>query len=149
MSAFNSISIPVTDTRAQSAALRFAGYAALFDIADASKDIITPGAFKRTLEKRSAGLPIFWQHKPEQLVGTIEHVAEDMRGLRVIGLLDNPTSRAADLLKRGEVNGLSFGYRAKKYRATNAGRMLDEIELFEVSLVTHPLQYGARVHLVT
>jgi phage head maturation protease len=46
------------------------------------------------------------------------------------------------------VSGLSFGYRAKGLRRTPGGRMLEEIELLEISLVTHPLQPGARVHLV-
>lgn len=127
---------------------RFAGYAALFDIADAAKDIITPGAFARSLSKRAAGLPVFWQHRPEQVIGTIEKIAEDARGLRVIGRLDNPASRASELLRRGAVNGLSFGYRARSYRKTARGRILDEIELFEVSIVTHPLQHGSRVQFV-
>ena len=139
----------MTQTSASSQPTRFAGYAALFDIADAAKDEIQPGAFTRTLAKRGVGLPIYWQHRPEQVIGVVEHIEEDARGLRVIGRLDNPASRAAHMLKRGEVNGLSFGYRARKYRKTSGGRKLDEIELFEVSLVSRPLQYGARVHLVT
>lgn len=139
----------MSSTSSNTFPIRFAGYAALFDVADAAKDVIQIGAFKRTLEKRGKGLPIFWQHRAEQVIGTVEHIEEDARGLRVIGRIDNPASRACDMLKRGEVNGLSFGYRATKYRRTSAGRMLDEIELFEVSLVTRPLQYGARVHLVS
>lgn len=127
---------------------RFAGYAALFDIADAAKDIIKPGAFKRSLNKQGKRLPIFWQHRPEQIVGFVECASEDSKGLRIIGQLDNPASRAAEKLQRGTVNGLSFGYRATRYRQTPAGRILDEVDLFEISLVTHPLQHGARVHLV-
>ena len=127
---------------------RFAGYAALFNVADAAKDIIKPGAFKHSLSKHGKRLPIFWQHRPEQVVGFVESVSEDARGLRIIGQLDNPASRAAETLQRGAVNGLSFGYRATRYRKTPSGRVLDEVDLFEISLVTHPLQHGARVHLV-
>ena len=47
------------------------------------------------------------------------------------------------------MNGLSFGYRARAYRHTEAGRELADIELFEVSVVTHPLQPEARIHLTT
>jgi len=112
---------------------RFAGYAALFNVADAAKDIIKPGAFKHSLSKHGKRLPIFWQHRPEQVVGFVESVSEDARGLRIIGQA---------------VNGLSFGYRATRYRKTPSGRVLDEVDLFEISLVTHPLQHGARVHLV-
>jgi HK97 family phage prohead protease len=79
----------------------------------------------------------------------IEQVAEDERGLRVIARIDRPDSRAAALLAAGKVNGLSFGFRTREARASSGGRELLEVDLFEVSLVTHPLQHGARVHLVT
>ncbi len=128
--------------------LRFAGYAALFDIADAGRDTIRKGAFAKTLAARTTPLPLYWQHRPDQAIGVIEQVAEDSRGLRVIARIDRTDSRAAALLEQGAVNGLSFGFRTKAARVSPAGRELLEIELFEVSLVTHPLQHGARVHLV-
>lgn len=130
------------------AASRFAGYAALFDIADAGRDTIRRGAFARTLAAREGPLPLYWQHRPDQPIGVIEYVAEDARGLRVIGRIDRADSRAAQLLADGAVTGLSFGFRTRAARETPAGRELIEIDLFEVSLVTHPLQHGARVHLV-
>lgn len=128
--------------------LRFAGYAALFNIADAGKDTIRPGAFARTLDERHQPLPLFWQHRPDQKIGEVERIAEDTRGLRVIARIDNADGRAASALTRGEVSGLSFGYRARGFTHGPGGRELHDIELFEVSLVTHPLQPGARVHLV-
>ncbi|MEY4836530.1 MAG: hypothetical protein RLZZ475_389 [Pseudomonadota bacterium] len=132
-----------------SAPLRFAGYAALFDIADAGRDTIRRGAFARTLAERTAPLPLYWQHRPDQPIGVIEQVAEDARGLRVVARIDRPDSRAARLLAQGQVNGLSFGFRTRSANQNPAGRELLEIDLFEVSLVTHPLQHGARVHLVS
>ncbi len=132
-----------------SAPLRFAGYAALFDIADAGRDTIRRGAFAQTLAARSTPLPLYWQHRPDQPIGVIEEAAEDARGLRVIARIDRPDSRAALLLAKGEVSGLSFGFRTREARQTGNGRELLAIDLFEVSLVTHPLQHGARVHLVT
>ncbi len=128
--------------------LRLAGYAALFDIADGAHDTIRPGAFARTLAERKEPLPLLWQHRPDQRIGWIEQIAEDERGLRVIARIDNPDGYAAAQLDRGAVSGLSFGYRARGFRRVPQGRLLDDIELFEVSLVTHPLQPGARVHLV-
>jgi HK97 family phage prohead protease len=128
--------------------LRFAGYAALFDVADGARDTIRRGAFVRTLARRKEPLPLLWQHKSGVRIGTVESVAEDRRGLRVIARIDRAHSRAAALLRARGVSGLSFGYRAKGLRRTPGGRMLEEIELLEISLVTHPLQPGARVHLV-
>ena len=128
--------------------LRFAGYAGLFDIADADHDTIRKGAFAITLAKRHSPVPLLWQHRPNEPIGEIETAFEDERGLAVIGRIDRLQSRAATMLKRGEVTGLSFGYRAREAHSTHSGRELLGIDLFEVSLVTHPLQHGARVHLV-
>jgi len=46
------------------------------------------------------------------------------------------------------VTGLSFGYRAREFNRDADGRELTEVDLFEISLVSHPMQHGARVHLV-
>ncbi|WP_313435072.1 HK97 family phage prohead protease [Novosphingobium sp.] len=132
-----------------SAALRFAGYAALFGKRDAGRDIIRPGAFARTLAERRDPLPLFWQHRPDLRIGWVETAAEDARGLRVVASVDNPDGAAGLSLRRGAVTGLSFGYRARASRNSIEGRELLDLDLFEVSLVTHPMQFGARVHLIS
>ena len=119
---------------------RFAGYAALFDVADAAGDVIRKGAFARAIAE-GGEMPLYWQHRPAQRIGAVEMLQEDARGLRVIARID-PGIRPRD------ANGLSFGYRARGFRKLPAGRLLEDIELLEVSLVTHPLQHGARVHLI-
>jgi HK97 family phage prohead protease len=129
--------------------LRFAGYAALFDKRDSGRDVIRPGAFARTLAERRQPLPLYWQHRPDQRIGWVETVAEDDRGLRVVAAIDNPEGGAAAALKRGAVTGLSFGYAARGFRRDQRGRELTDVDLFEVSLVTHPMQDAARVHLVS
>lgn len=128
--------------------IRFAGYAGLFNVPDADRDVIRHSAFTETLANRTSPLPLLWQHRPDQPIGEIESVREDHKGLRVIARIDRVNSRAAKLLLNHEASGLSFGYRAKKARQNEAGRELLAIDLFEISLVTHPLQHGARVHLV-
>ncbi|GAA0269964.1 HK97 family phage prohead protease [Alteraurantiacibacter aestuarii] len=133
--------------------LSIAGYAALFDIPDGARDVIVRGAFSRSLAQRREPIPLYWQHRPEQRIGTVSLIEEDDRGLRVIATIDNPGSRAVAALLARETNGLSFGYRARGYRpmpdtGSGAGRVLEDIDLFEISLVTHPLQHGARVHMV-
>jgi len=127
--------------------MRFAGYAALFGVPDAARDTILPGAFAATLANRTDRLPLYWQHRPGQRIGWIEAAREDARGLRVPARPD-PGPPAAGLLAARAVSGLSLGYPAPDLRMTPRGRELAEIELIEVSLVTHPLQHGARVHYV-
>ncbi len=128
--------------------LRFAGYAALFDRRDAGDDVIRKGAFARTLSMRNDPLPLYWQHRPEQRIGWVERLSEDDRGLRVIAAIDNPDGAAGLQLRRGAVSGLSFGYRARESRPDPGGRELLDVDLYEVSLVSHPMQHGARVHLI-
>lgn len=128
--------------------LRFAGYAAMFGIRDAGRDLIRKGAFARTLSGRSAPIPLFWQHRPDMQIGWVERIAEDAKGLRVIAVIDNPDGGAGAALRSGKASGLSFGYRARQFTRDAAGRELTDIELFEVSLVTHPMQHTARVHLL-
>lgn len=130
------------------APLRFAGYAALFGKRDAGHDVIAPGAFTHTLSERTAPLPLLWQHRADLRIGWIEKVEQDSRGLRVLARIDNAGGGAAAALKRGSVTGLSFGYRVRKATSDGIGRELKDLMLFEVSLVTHPMQHGARVHLV-
>jgi HK97 family phage prohead protease len=133
--------------------LRFAGYAALFGRRDRGGDVIAAGAFAESLRRRlGAGeaLPLLWQHDPAQQIGVVEQVAEDARGLRVIGRLsDRPgaAARAAELLRDGAVDGLSFGYRVVEAKG-RAPRRLEALDLVEVSLVAHPMQPLARVHAV-
>lgn len=128
--------------------LRFAGYAALFGRRDAGGDVILPGAFSASLAGAPEPLPLLWEHRPHSRIGVVERIGEDGRGLRVVARLD-PGTRAAALLAGGGLRGLSFGYRAKAYRSDKGTRVLAQVDLFEVSLVAHPLQSGARVHLVT
>ena len=129
--------------------VRLAGYAALFNIADGARDTILPGAFARSLAARDGPLPLLWQHRPHRRIGVVELAEEDARGLRVIARIDNPDDFAAAQLRARTANGLSFGYRARAWRRLPRGRILEAVELVEVSLVTHPLQPDARVHLVS
>lgn len=128
--------------------LRFAGYAGLFDIPDAAHDILRTGAFAKSLSALSEPLPLLWQHRAHQQIGFVEQIGEDARGLRVIARIDRPDSRAASMLSAGHVSGLSFGYRTLNANYSSNGRELLEVDLFEVSLVSYPLQSRARVHLV-
>jgi uncharacterized protein len=115
--------------------MRFAGYAAVFDHPDRGGDVVRGGAFSRAIKP---DLPILWQHDAARQIGSVESLFEDSKGLRVIASL-GPN---APPVKPG--HGLSFGYRV---RAMNRGqhRELLDLELIEISLVTHPMQPLARV----
>ena len=129
--------------------VRFAGYAALFDKQDRGGDIIRRGAFARAIawwRGRGRPVPLLWQHRPDKPIGIFESMAEDARGLRVIGRIDTG-AQAAAMLKGGQVNGLSFGYRVATAEG-RAPRVLKDLDLIKVSLVTFPMQPQAQVHMV-
>ncbi|MGQ7691867.1 HK97 family phage prohead protease, partial [Streptococcus suis] len=70
--------------------MRFAGYAAVFDRPDRGGDVVRKGAFAASLARQEA-IPLLWQHRPGVVIGRIEHLSEDQRGLRVIGELGSGT----------------------------------------------------------
>jgi HK97 family phage prohead protease len=112
----------------------------VFDKVDRGGDVVRRGAFAASL-KRNREVPLLLQHKAGRVVGTIEHLSEDSRGLRVIGRVDG---RVAGLVG----SGLSFGYRVREARDAGGARELLALDLVEVSLVKQPMQRLARVHAV-
>lgn len=115
--------------------MRLAGYAAIFDAPDKGGDIVRKGAFARAAK---AGVPLLWQHDRGQRIGFVESLKEDARGLRVIAQVDDANAS----IQAG--SGLSFGYRVRGM-AQHEYRELTDLDLIEVSVVTHPMQPLARV----
>lgn len=99
------------------------------------------GAFAASLKARRT-VPLLWQHRPGAVIGVIEVLAEDARGLRVVARVTHPT--AAALVARGALTGLSFGYRVTASRGKDPRELLG-LDLAEVSLVAAPMQPLARV----
>lgn len=63
------------------------------------------------------------------------------------GSIDAMAGLPARALAARAVNGLSFGYRVTAGHTTPDGRELHAVDILEVSLVLHPMQPSARVHL--
>ncbi|MFP4004676.1 MAG: HK97 family phage prohead protease [Alphaproteobacteria bacterium] len=126
------------------------GYASLFGAADRSGDVIAHGAFRRTLARRRAGaLPLLWQHHTDDVLGRVVHIGEDRRGLFVRAALEGGVTRAREalaLMRSRTLTGLSIGFRpVRARRLKRGGRLLTEIDLWEISLVTFPMLDSARV----
>ncbi len=127
------------------------GYASLFNLPDSSGDVVLPGAFARTLARRGPdGVRMLWQHDPAQPIGRWTSLVEDRLGLKVTGRLTAGVATADDLARLvadAAVDGLSIGFRT--VRATSDPkrgiRLIREIDLWEVSLVTFPMHPRARL----
>jgi len=144
----------------------FEGYGAVFGNLDAYGDVIQKGAFKKSLaewKRRKALPPMLLQHGGGGLmggaaedmipVGKWDDLAEDETGLFVKGeliALDTDIGRRVHAaMKAGAMSGLSIGFRARKFtmgtKPDQPRRMLEDVDLVEVSLVTFPANDQARV----
>jgi hypothetical protein len=128
------------------------GYASLFGKEDQGGDIVRPGAYAASLKRLAADgrrVKMLWQHDPGRPIGVWDEVREDERGLFVKGriLPDVAQGReAAALVAAGAIDGLSIGYRTVTSERDGKGRrVLRELDLWEVSLVTFPMLPDARV----
>lgn len=128
------------------------GYASLFDAVDQGGDVVTKGAYARSLtalQARGGKVKMLWQHDPSQPIGIWDEVREDAKGLWVKGRLLDSVSKgreAAALIEAGAIDGLSIGYRTVRASKNDKGqRLLSELELWEVSLVTFPMLPSARI----
>jgi uncharacterized protein len=127
---------------------RFAGYASVFNRLDSGGDIVLPGAFSRSLAKRRGRIRLLFQHDPKEPVGTWESIAEDSHGLFVTGQLVPGVPRAdalRRLIEKRALDGLSIGFRTVKASRQAGNRLLHEIDLYEISIVTFPMMEDARI----
>lgn len=142
----------------------FSGYGAVFGNRDSYDDVIEKGAFRDTLREWSEKgkfPPMLLQHGGGFLgsaddmlpVGVWTSMEENSKGLKVEGqLFALNTERGQYIyegLKAGALDGMSIGFRTKKYRlGTKAGearRYLEAVDLVELSIVTFPANDKARV----
>ncbi|PWK62156.1 HK97 family phage prohead protease [Roseicyclus mahoneyensis] len=128
------------------------GYASLFGTCDQGGDIVERGAYAASLTRlEGAGrrVKMLWQHDPTEPIGIWDEVHEDAEGLYVKGRLLKEVARAreaAALIEAGAIDGLSIGYKTVRAAKDGQGRrLLSEVELWEVSLVTFPMLPEARV----
>jgi uncharacterized protein len=128
------------------------GYASVFGARDQGGDVVLAGAYAASLQRLAAAgrrVKMLWQHDPAQPIGVWDEVREDARG--PVGQGPHPDRvasgrEAAALLAAGAIDGLSIGYRTVRAERDGKGRrLLSELELWEVSLVTFPMLPEARV----
>lgn len=128
------------------------GYASLFGLTDQGGDIVQKGAYAASLKRLAARgdkVRMLWQHDPTRPIGVWDEIREDEKGLWVKGRLLPEIAQAreaAALIAAGAIDGLSIGYRTISAERDGKGRrLLSEVELWEVSLVTFPMLAEAKV----
>ena len=144
---------PVLEIKSLKESGEFEGYGSTFGgEPDAYGDVIAPGAYSESLAKHKAKgtMPkLFWQHNADEPIGKWLDANEDDHGLLMQGKLNMDVQRGREayaLLKAGDIDGLSIGYRIKEYSVDteNGVWTLEKLDLVEVSIVS----VGANEHAV-
>lgn len=138
------------------------GYAAIFN-SEANLgsfvEVIRHGAFRKSLEGGS-NIRALWHHQTDALLGTTRggtlKLREDAKGLAFeLALPDTTHGRdLAELVRRGDVQGCSFGFRVRdggdRWHDRGDGDMLRElldVDLHEITLTHDPAYVDASVAL--
>ena len=131
----------------------FTGMASTFGNKDLGNDIIQRGAFKRSLQKRPAKrVKLLFQHDSKQPLGIPTEIVETDKGLRLKGKINLEKQIGRETLsdiKFGSLDGLSIGFSVPKggadFDRDSGVRILKEIDLHEISIVTFPMNELARI----
>lgn len=129
---------------------RFTAYASTFGNVDKVNDTVVKGAFSKTLDNRNLkDIFMFWQHKTDIIIGEWLSMKEDEKGLLVEGqLFINDIQQAKEaffLMKQGLIKKLSIGFALIKKSFSAGKRILEEIDLKEISPVTFPADEHASI----
>lgn len=137
---------------------KIAGYFSTYDTTpDSYGDIIEAGAFTNTLAKRKETghpFPLCFNHDFDKIIGTVDSIEEKENGPFIeASFLD--TTLAQDVRKfvqSGAVYQFSFAYDVLKRRdptdeeaKKGITNVLQEVEVFEISVVTVPANQNAVV----
>lgn len=136
------------ETKEDSEFFYFEGYGATFGNVDHGGDVILQGAFKNTLLKNNV-IPVLYQHNSREPVGVYTELKEDSHGLYVKGKLPKEDALVRDRIipqmKVGSIAKMSIGYMVIDRVWEGEVRVLKEIDLYEISLVTFPMNDQANI----
>ena len=130
------------------------GYFSTYDREpDAYGDIIAPGAFTETIQKREASghpFPLCWNHDLNMIIGKVDSIEDTDKGpLMTASFFDTPLAQEKrEIVKSGVVYQFSFAYDVQDWEEVELedGRKANElrkVDLFEVSIVPIPANQNA------
>ena len=140
----------------------FEGYSSTFGNIDRGNDRVIKGAFKssiKDLKSRATDIPnsdfkslmpILWQHKHSEPIGSFVEMKEDDVGLFVKGIMPKSDvfvrDRVMPQMSVGSISDMSIGYRIEERSIDGEDVFnLEKLTLFETSLVTIPMNIEANI----
>jgi len=136
---------PILEIKSLKDTGEFEGYGSTFGgEPDVYGDVIAVGAYTESLaaHKAKGTMPkMFWQHNRDEPIGKWVSAKEDDHGLLMQGKLNMEVQRGREayaLLKAGDIDGLSIGYRIQKHSVDDETGIwtLEKLNLIEVSVVS-------------
>ena len=158
------------EIRADSDGAGLSGYASHFGSIDAYGTAVKRGAFAKTISERGSRVPVLWNHWPDSPIGKPDELKEDDTGLWFSASISEGTTHGRDvmtLLRDGVPLGMSFGFETLKSRPIEEAdslnwdqapdfykdpanreyvRVIEEVRLWEISVVTFPANEMATIN---
>lgn len=137
-----------TELKAVDDAWEVSGYVSTFGNIDLGRDVVRSGAFKKTL-KSGPKVRFLMSHDPSQILGVPIKLHEDEKGL--FGRFKISKTRLGEeahtLIKDGALDSFSIGFVTEVYTIDDKEdlRYIDEATLYEVSMVSIPMNPEAQV----
>jgi uncharacterized protein len=128
---------------------QFSGRASVYGVVDSYNDVVMPGAFNETLKANGGRIVVLNQHNPSDPIGfatlSDSELSLDASGQLVLDL--QSAKDAYTRLQNKLIDGISIGYEIPPGGDSYVGgvRQLNQIKLWEISLVTFPANSFARV----
>lgn len=114
------------------------GYGSVFGNMDSDGDIITKGAYKKTIAENGSRVKYLYQHDMDKPLGKMVNLYEDEKGLVFEAQI--PKTRLGmdvlELMKAGVITENSVGILPIQKEWKGDYREISEVKLFEVSAVT-------------
>lgn len=160
------------EIRAEDIENGISGYASHFNSIDSYGTAVKRGAFAKTIGERGSRIPVLWNHWPDTPIGVPTELKEDDTGLWFNADIVEETKAGAEvmaLLRRGTPLGMSFGFETLRSRPVEEGdsldwsqapewfknpenkdevRVIEEVRLWEISVVTFPANEMATIDSV-
>lgn len=125
----------------------FEGLASTFGNKDFGDDVVVKGAFIETL--KNIVPTILWQHDMRDPIGMPIELMENDEGLFVKARMPKEDSlvsgRVAPQMRVGSIKSMSIGFSVDEFEIKDGVRFIQKLTLWEISLVTLPMNDKARV----
>ena len=114
------------------------GYGSYFGNKDSDGDVISKGAYQKTIKENGNRVRYLWQHKMDKPIGKIKEMYEDDKGLMFVAEIPKTTlgNDALELMKAGIVTENSVGILPIQKQMKDGFREITEVKLYEISAVT-------------